>query len=170
MASRPALFCELCSTHIEDTRYRLNLATSKLATAALNGLIATISTGLSKEQLVPSGYVCRKCYMSLEKLKKSQATVDELTATFFRHLRNCAVTLESQMQSTRKRSSAHFHNPVSSSTPKGRSPVRKRPFVTTSPLCGTADRARHARKSLSFNQNAPHPVQQPSPQVSIVVQ
>ena len=81
----------LYSTHIEDTRYRRNLATSKLATAALNGLIATISTGLSKEQLVPSGYACRKCYMSLEKLKKSQATVDELTAV---HARWLLATLE----------------------------------------------------------------------------
>ena len=72
--------------HIEDTRYRRNLATSKLATGALNGLIATISTGLLKEQLVLSGYACRKCYTSLEKLKKSQAKVDELTEVHARRV------------------------------------------------------------------------------------
>ena len=171
MASRPALFCELCSTHINDTRYRRNLSTSKLATAALNGLVATVCTGLSvlvsREQLVPSGYACRKCYTSLEKLKKSQTTVDELTATFFQHLRDRAVALQSQTQSTttRKRSSAHFDSPVSSSTPNWRSPARKRPLVTTSPLRGTVNRLRHARKSLSFTT---HPVQQPSPQVNVV--
>ena len=170
MASRPALFCELCSTHINDTRYRRNLSTSKLATAALNGLVATVCTGLSvvsREQLVPSGYACRKCYTSLEKRKKSQTTVDELTATFFQHLRDRAVALQSQTQSTttRKRSSAQFDSPVSSSTPNWRSPARKRPLVTTSPLRGTVNRVRHAQKSLSFTT---HLVQQPSPQVNVV--
>ena len=156
--------CELCNTHIDDTRYRRNLSTSKLATAALNSVIATISAGLSREQLVPSGCACRKCYTGLEKLKKSQTTVDELTATFFHHLRDRAVALQGQVQS-RKRSSAHLDSPVSSSTPKWRSPARKRPLVTTSPLRGAVDRARHARKSLSFTTN---PVQQPSPQVNVV--
>lgn len=135
MASRPALVCELCSTHIDDTRYQRNLSTSKLATTAMNGLIATISTGLSREQLVPSGYACRRCYTSLEKLKKSQTTADELMATFSQHLRDRALALQSQVQSTtRKRSSAHFDSPIINSTPKWRSPARKRPLVTTSPL------------------------------------
>ena len=56
-------------------------------------------------------------------------------------------------------------SPVSSSTPNWRSPARKRPLVTTSPLRGTVNRLRHARKSLSFTT---HPVQQPSPQVNVV--
>ena len=143
-----------------------------MATAALNGLIATSSTGLSRAQLIPSEKVCVKCLNKLEKLKKTQATVDELSATFLGYLRDRAATLQSQVLSlsvVRKRSSAHFDAPVGSSTPKGRSPARKKPLVTltqTSPLRGAADRSRHARKSLRFA--PPHPSEQASPQVSVV--
>ena len=63
----------------------------------------------------------------------------------------------------RKRSSAHFDLAVGASTPKGRSPARKRPLITltqTSPLTSH----RQARKSLNF-----HPKEhQASLQVSVV--
>ena len=161
--------CELCSARIEDTRYNRTLAKSRMATAALNGLIATASIGLSSAQLIPSGQVCRKCLAGLEKLKKSQNTAEELIATFFGYLRDRAAAHQRHVQSVsvaRKRSSAHFDIPVGSSTPKGRSPARKKPLITTSPLRGAADRTRHARKSLSFA--PPHPTLQGSPRVSVV--
>ena len=160
--------CELCSARIEDTRYNRTLGKSITATAALNSLIAIASISLSSTQLVPSGIVCRKCLANLEKLKKSQDTADELSATFLGYLRDRASAHQRQVQSVsvvRKRSSAHF-DPVGCSTPKGRSPARKKPLITTSPLRGAVDRTRHARKSLIFA--PPHPTQQASPQVSVV--
>ena len=132
-----SLFCELCGACIEDTRYNRTVAKSKMATAALNGLIATASIGLSSAQLIPSGQVCRKCLVSLEKLKKSQNTADELTATFSEYLRDCAAAHKCHVQSisvVRKRSSAHFDIPVGSSTPKGHSPARKKSLIMASPL------------------------------------
>ena len=144
-----------------------------LATAALDGLIDYASAGLSRAQLIPGGHVCQKYYTSLEKLKKAQATVDELSAIFLSYLRDRAEAHQSHLQSQsmmRKRSSAHFDLPVGASTPKGRSPARKRPLITltqTSPLRGATSH-RQARKSLSF-QLAPRPEeQQASPQVSVV--
>ena len=170
--AHPAWSCELCSAPFEDTRYRRNLPKSPMATAAFNGLIAAASIGLSRAQLLQSEQVCVKCLNKLEKLKKTQATVDELTATFLGYIRDRAATLQSQVQSlsaARKRSSAHFDVPIGSSTPKGRSPARKRPLITltqTSPLRRAVDRSRHARKSLQLA--PPQPPQQSSPHVSVV--
>ena len=75
-----------------------------------------------------------------------------------------AITRLRSISMVRKRSLAHFDILVGSSTPC--SPARKEPHITTSLLRGTADRTRHARKSLSFA--LPHPTQQGFPVVSVV--
>ena len=74
--------CDLCLSQISDTRNRRTLSTSKCATAALDGLIADVSLGASRMQLLPSGQVCRKCYQDLEKLGKARTTVSDSTACF----------------------------------------------------------------------------------------
>ena len=140
-----------------------------MAISAFSGLIAAASTGLLRAKLLQSEQVCVKCLNKLEKLKKTQATVDELTATFLGYIRDHAATLQSQIRLLSAASLAHFDVPIGSSTPKGHSPARKRPLITliqTSPLRRAADRSRHARKSLQL---APlQPSQQSSPHVSVV--
>ena len=95
-----ARLCDLCCCHIDDTRNRQNVATSECAMAVLDGLITNSSLGLSRVKLVPSGHVCRKCYLGLEKLKKAQATVDQLTASFLGYLRSRVANEEDLRQNT----------------------------------------------------------------------
>ena len=84
---------------------------------------------------------------------RDRATVDQLTASFLGYLRSHVANEEDSRQNTlqsttRKRTSAHFDPPESTSTPKGRPPSRKRPLIITERPAGSLqnDHSR-ARKS-----------------------
>ena len=93
-SSSQGKYCNLCRSQITDMQNLQTLSTSHSAMGALDGLIADVSLGVSRMQLLLSRQVCRKCYQNFEKLDKARATVSQLTATdlilesFYRKMSN----------------------------------------------------------------------------------